>query len=166
MKNFLSWVLQILVPYVLFLVGFLIVKGARRLSRYEKTFDASFDACILGFGIAAVLLGSAEFKKILDTDATPIIPILVGVACIALFYHLNNSTYRPFTKAWITVIVAGVIFGINTAMVTWLNERTMGKTIFWGVCAWAVPVVIFWFMAKERASNPEHAAIASNERPD
>lgn len=147
LKHFLNWFLQILIPYLLLVTGFLVIKAGRGQDIFGKSFDIGFDACILGFGIAAVLLGGPDFQAILKDNAATI-PLVIGFASIGLFYRLNQSSYGEVAKAWMSVLAASFVFGANTAMVTWLNEARVTPTIVWGIVAWIVPCFIFWLITR------------------
>ena len=145
MKHFGFWGLSILAPYVFLVGGFLILKTQRGQNRFEKVFDIGYDACILGIGIAATLLGGSEFQSVLETNAAWI-PMLFGFFIIVLLYVLERSKYEKVTQARWSVLVSTLIFGANTAMVAWLNDRNVGSTVFSGIASFIVPCIVCYLI--------------------
>ncbi len=135
MTKFLNWFLQLFVPYALLICGFMVMRGGENKSRADKGFDIGFDACILGFGIAAVFQANAA-----------VIPLAIGGPFIGMFFHLNRSGFSAQTKARVAIIASTLIFGANTSLVTWLNEASVRPTIIWGLVAWLVPCAFFFFV--------------------
>jgi hypothetical protein len=64
-------------------VGFIFIKTHREQKRFEKVFDIGYDATVLGIGVAAALLGSSEFQKILN-DNPAYLPLLFGIFILAM----------------------------------------------------------------------------------
>lgn len=137
--HFSTWGLSILAPYVILVIGFIALKTHRQQHRLEKVFDIGWDSCILGIGIAATLMGGSEFQTILPNGAW--MPLVFGGFTMALLYGLEWSQKRKVTQARLSVLAGTVGFGINTGMITWLNERKAYATVFWGILSFLVPFV-------------------------
>ncbi|HWN09578.1 MAG TPA: hypothetical protein VNO50_09980 [Pyrinomonadaceae bacterium] len=153
LKHFFSWLLQIFVPYALLIIGFLLLKVGRGQNKFEKAFDLGYDACILGFGIAAVLLGGPEFQAFLQVNNAATAPLIIGALSLAGFVVLERSGYSEVTKARTSILAGTFIFGANTAMVAWLDQRLLNATLFWGIMCWVLPCVVFWFIIRKPSKS-------------
>lgn len=145
MKHFANWGLSILAPYLFLVGGFLVLKTRRGQNRFEKVFDIGYDSCILGIGIAATLLGGSEFQAFLETNAAWA-PMVFGFFIIVVLFVLEQSQYEKITQARLSVLVGTLIFGANTAMVAWLNDRNIGSTVFSGILSFVVPCAISYLI--------------------
>lgn len=143
--HFGNWALTILAPYVFLVVGFIFIKTHRKQHRFEKVFDLGYDSCILGIGIAATLLSGSEYQAVLGTNAAWA-PMLFGLFIMALLYGLDRSGYGRLMQARWSVLVGATIFGANTAMVTWLNERNIFSTALWGIASFVVPFAVCYLI--------------------
>ena len=148
---FLNWFLQIFVPYAFLIIGFMNLKVGRGQDKFEKAFDVGYDACILGFGILAVLLGSKEFGVILKTDKAPMIPLVIGLITLLGFKHLEGSGYGWVAKARVSILAGTLIFGVNTAMIARLDQGAAFPAFFWGTVCFGLPCLVFWLIIGTKA---------------
>jgi hypothetical protein len=145
-KNFFNWLLQMIVPYGLLVAGFMLLKLQRGQDKFEKAFDIGYDSCILGLGIAAVLLGSSEFEAVLQTNNVVVAPLIIGIITLVGFAALERSQKRKVTKARASILVGTLIFGVNTAIITWLDQRAVFPAVFWGAVCFVLPCLSFWLV--------------------
>jgi hypothetical protein len=57
-EQLLSWLTQVVSPYVILIVGFMTVTGRGQRNFAGKAFKLGLEACILGVGLSAALVGS------------------------------------------------------------------------------------------------------------
>lgn len=157
--NFIQWVIEILIPYLALLLGLVLLRTWRRQQKFaskpeyqaaryedklETAYDIGYEACVLGFGMAVLLLGSSEFQLILKTERALVMPFVVGIPIIAALLFLGTSSYSGFLKAVVSIIAGTLVFGILTAMMTWVREhQSLALTVVLGVIAWGLPCAGF-----------------------
>jgi|SRR5215213_1826019 len=67
-----SWFLTVVVPYLALASCYILLRGGGNKQLFEKTIDASVDFCVLGLGIWAALVGTAEAQTILRSSTTKV----------------------------------------------------------------------------------------------
>jgi hypothetical protein len=137
-----TWLVQVLVPYVILLSGFLLMKGGGRSNLARKAFDLGFEACILGVGLSAALLASKEAPT--GVAAAGLVAAVVGVLIIVIYYRMKSSRQNPISKATFSIVISTFICGANTAILSWIHHPdTMVRPLLLGATAWVLPCIVF-----------------------
>src|ERR1051325_9136907 len=127
-RQFLSWLTQVLCPYLLLMAGFLAVTGRGRRDFSGKTFKLGLEACILGVGIAAVLLGSQENHTAWQVA---LFAVVFGGFLIVVYGVLNESGVRPTRKARLSIMFSTLVFGANSVIHNLINRPDAIQFAIW-----------------------------------
>jgi len=186
-RNFLKWLLEILVPFLALVLGLLFLRISRRhqlatdklryQDKLETAHDIGYDACILGVGMAIVFVGGSEFQASVQTELAILLPLVIGLVLIVVLVLFGTSKYSDFVKAVMSIITGSAVFGANTAIRSWLSEHNVTRMITLGVAAWFVSSTIFLsiiFKIKKdqtneeaaKAKTPQQGAVTAEPEPD
>jgi putative copper export protein len=151
-QQFLSWLTQVLSPYLILMAGFLTVTGRGSRDFTGKTFKVGFEACILGVGIAAVLLGSQENHTAWQLA---LVAVVFGFVLIVGYGLLNESQVRPTRKARLSIAFSTFVFGATTTIHATMHRPDRIQMAIWlGAISWVLPCLVFCFVVRD------------NKRPD
>src|SRR5437870_4752590 len=94
----IAWIVEVPVPYLVLVTGFLSMRGGGEPNFAGKAFDLGYDACILGIGISAALLGSNA------GTGSAVAGVGVFVLALGFFFSVilkrtDESDLQPVSKA-------------------------------------------------------------------
>ena len=162
LRQFLSWLTQVLSPYLILMAGFLTVTGRGKRDFSGKTFKLGFEACILGVGIAAVLLGSHENHTAWQLA---LFAVVFGLFLIVGYGLLNESDIRPTRKARLSVFFSTFVFGANSVIHNLLNRPDEIRFAIWmGIISWIIPCSVFCLVVRDN-KRPETTSVSSSPPP-
>ncbi len=154
-QQFLSWLALVVMPYLVLIAGFLTVTGRGKRDFAGKTFKLGLEACILGVGIAAVLLGSQENETAWQLA---LFAVVFGFVLIVGYGLLNESDVRPTRKARLSILFSTFVFGANATIHAFVYTHSVLNSATWaislGILAWIVPCVVFAFVVRDN-KRPE-----------
>lgn len=155
-QQFLSWLSQVVSPYLILMAGFLTVTGRGKRDFAGKTFKLGCEACILGIGIAAVLLGSQENHNACWQLAS--MAIAFGFVLIVGYGLLNESDVRATRKARLSIAFSTFVFGATTTIHALIHRPdNIQMAVFGGTISWILPCVVFCLLVRDN-KRPEISA--------
>ena len=146
-QQLLSWLTQVMMPYIILMVGFLTVTGREQRDFAGKTFKLGLEACVLGVGLAAALLGSQETPVAWQTAG---LAVVFGLFLVVLYGPMNDSDLSRMRKARLSIVCSTFIFGSNTTIHASAYRPGSLISPFWaGIVAWIAPCIIFNFLVHD-----------------
>lgn len=157
------WPLTVLVPYLALIGMFLFISIREDSDFFGKSIDFGMDASILGMGIWGALIGSQEVQIVLGIKAMTIgVPVLFfDIILVALSFNMKHARKKGDRgKALVSVLMAALIFGVNTALVEYVNEnKAIWPAMMKGVAAWLIffvgyGIITLFYSAPKNHNNP------------